>query len=35
MTHKRRSMSAGIELMSENEISNSGGRGVRFKVPTP
>jgi predicted transcriptional regulator len=26
--------SAGIELMSENEISNSGGRGVRFKVPT-
>jgi len=26
---------AGIEFISENEISNSGGRGVRFKVPTP
>jgi predicted transcriptional regulator len=24
---------AGIELIAENAMSNSGGRGVRFKVP--
>jgi transcriptional regulator with XRE-family HTH domain len=26
---------AGIELIAENAISNSGGRGVRLKAPTP
>jgi hypothetical protein len=26
---------AGIELISDNAVSSSGGRGVRLKAPTP